>query len=1455
MSTGESSDVSILLAQLEASVARLEQGTQELNEDIDLTDDEEAQNGAVLREYDGTKWTFEGVVQQNKIQETNHGFRRSLKRSNLNNDDKERGPAEQGHLQTELEDPLARYKTNNKAHPREGFSTPAPGHYNPEIKLVKPRPPSVKMMLPSGKSRKRQPLTSPSATLPTQECLSKSLAASSRIRRAPGLRWVKSSEEDKKQMKPERKETPGVGDYNLQHTLVEKRVKGVSFAKPQALLYKNSCGKEDDASKTEVYEKIQQLGDQRNAVSLEPSYQAIEPRVKGVTSWRTPSQLVYVGCSKTAYKSSIDTPNAGPTIEETQAEEESNVFKAWESVQPHVAAVAWAAPAQDQYRPRHMPDSGVDGQLQTEQNPLSSIDRRVEPTTMQKYTPVSSGFAPAVPPSKQLLARQTRDLVTSSKLGPGAHYIAEQFSTFGRDCVGPRFVDPKQTTKRRRPFSSEFDADESPAVGTYNINDASVSTRRRVQGGVSWAKTSKRWVKQASEKTKTSQHPNEQNENIFLNQSTTLSSPGACDNDLLSIHSYDSDLSSSSDWAEEKDARQEGKYNEDENGNDESTWSESEPDSDVGMDGLAQKLLASPPNCQSNGTKGPPPSSWARKSFQEEADPRRALILQRHLRQKRKEKRGPARILEPNREAIEPRRSTHIISMKNGEQSRAKQLKQNAIIQEKVLAVTMKKSSRANKLLAELGIDIDDLDYDSRINLNDTELQDPAKIKGFAYRIPSELPPQAIEARTRRELEEQYRGPGTYGGAAAHKAWLPEDDSENAYMGRFTGRERIHISKKGKITTVEFGAVHAEQEASEDADLGPGHYSVPTGVTRFGVEKVRGPDMDRMLTGSRCADQSEEIPDEGAILELNAPLVKERLRKVAPGERGFTFSKLNYAKRTSTDSEDKNEEGYVLDLAPDREKFKFERTQGIIPMDKMPERFQFSKKNGKNEIDSVGGVSEEIQLDLDAERGRLFIGKRSQTANLSAGPSRNLFPDKMSNNFSIEEGDEMMPAFADESTKDSLADAKQISTGKYHAEYLKPRTVRFVSDFSKGQDRFPTAADDHEPPLEYDIEAGLKSIKPRVISAVVDMGRQQNSKLQEEDREKYQDADYAGASEADRYLGGRNSKGVQRRKTAHKSSTVDMAKMTSRAHASKDHNKDAIQADLDLDVERGEACLRSNIAKGVLSMKKVRPRWADQAKAENKENCIDFVDIEALERGMEQLTMFGKSMHPKPKGNVDMSKRTGRQEKELPRDELTEIDARAARDAPSQNVRVTGGVIPLAQRTNSPKSGYARDVAKQGDILELNPDPTPLLKRTDIALAMDGQVGRHDYYNKVEDTESITCVDGMTSPHKPDLRAAESFLKPRVIGGAVGLDKEVPKPVLEKNKRSEATNQVKLRQSEAALYSEKKLQLKFSRKEELARSTGEWAEKEKRRKARAAAKALQPKLKYGNPIQRAQKVL
>ncbi|GBG28257.1 Hypothetical Protein FCC1311_044802 [Hondaea fermentalgiana] len=590
-------------------------------------------------------------------------------------------------------------------------------------------------------------------------------------------------------------------------------------------------------------------------------------------------------------------------------------------------------------------------------------------------------------------------------------------------------------------------------------------------------------------------------------------------------------------------------------------------------------------------------------------------------------------------------------------------------------------ATRADQILEALGVDLDVAEMQA--DALATTPNDPSKIKGFTYREPAPLPPQALEAQMRRELENMYRGPGTYEAATTHREWITDDeDNRPALMSRATGRERVSVRRKGALRTIPFTEADFQQQDPDLAALGPGRYQVSSRVSRFGVEKSRAPDMDRMNASSRF-EKAQELDNHAPILELDAVSAKERTKKKAPGAAGYAFSKLPSNRQGSGNARQQDDsfpnidfgsgagDEAFLDLEPDREKFKYKRTQELVPMDKLPQRFSPDKRGrGDGDRQSKDEYENEY-LALDPERGRAFLRKRSRAANMSMGSPRNLLPVQIQDEFG--EGDEALPVVFESETLSRNLDA------------VKPRVVRHVPDFAKAPKRFP----DEE----------------------------------------------------------------------------------------------------------------------------------------------------------------SESVHPAPKGHVNMRKQPGRQVKGAPPDILSEIDARAARDAPSQNLRVVGGVIPAADDRAAPMSAHARALAEQGNVLELNPDPTPLLKRKAAGtLAMETQTGRS---SPVCDIHSPGVL--MASPVHPDVRASEHFLKPRVIGGAVGLETDVPKPILTHRQEERAHEERTFKVNQAGKNAQLRKAIRSERKQAVARARGD--KENDSGKQRRTRPPRTTKVKSGKTIPRAQKVL
>jgi len=392
-------------------------------------------------------------------------------------------------------------------------------------------------------------------------------------------------------------------------------------------------------------------------------------------------------------------------------------------------------------------------------------------------------------------------------------------------------------------------------------------------------------------------------------------------------------------------------------------------------------------------------------------------------------------------------------------------------------------------------------------------------------------------------------------------------------------------------------------------------------------------------------------------------------------------------------------------------------------------------------------------LNLSPSRGIRFLEKQVQAANFGKPPERN------DDEFAfMGEGDEGF-AFIDGSVVEY---DEMKALGK-----TKLRAPAYVPDFSKAskttKSRKSTEIADRAFEKEYDVARGLEVTKENknktLVNFATQVGRQQFSEPFDKELSREEDRETSHIAQPTRTL-------------------VNMKKTSTRWKESKTTE----EVVLDIDPTRGSDFLRDKKdLQNAISFEKAQLRWTQKEEVAESFSELHMKDEQRV------------------KGHWDMSQWTGRKDTRVEDETKLELNAAQARDAPSQNERTKGGKFWKSKRS-------AFTAKTDETVLDLRPSDKALQKSSDkMVMEFSKRSGRK--YPKKDPSKALDPP----SPAKLDV------LKSRTIGGAVALEPDIAKPVVDENRERERLEECYLREENARITRINCHNLRLARAEELVR--------------------------------------
>ena len=1138
---------------------------------------------------------------------------------------------------------------------------------------------------------------------------------------------------------------PESGDYDTERALhsVEPRVCGVIGWKP--------VQKAKSASRVDQTE-----------LDVEAGQKAVHPRVKGVISWGRPPALNRAVSQR---KKALESPGSTAGEHILQASFEFADQDGSNDV-PHRHKAAKTHPAEGQ------------------------MDKKIHFKIREPSMPTT-----------QLLKHRQRKLAEAACVGPGLYDVqtkikptrASYMQQLNLGCHKPRANRPTPADR------SKF----------YDIHKADVLTQKRVVGVRDFSKGSARFasdlrvIKRSTSKESASldRRSKTADRRSEYEEKHASSDDESCMTEA-SGYSYSASLCSSSSTCSSMD---EGKDDSDSSCTSAASSSLSEISSRK-----ARHMLKAWCNMrrtsrrrtslhsrleQKHGEGSTSASAWAKPSYEQTLVGRKYLALRQHKRRKQDEAQGPARCYEANDEAVRP--SVKGITRYDRSSSRTVPRKPR----EKPVS-----KSKEEILFAKLGLT--DLLVEDTTQLVSTHLP-TEHVPTMLMKKPASPSEQLKRLRELQADEARRLGPGAYevasqqldneqaqraatllAGIKSAKATLSKAKTEAERAVASTDLAAAKSAWQDFQQCQPFHKLPGRPKERVDPDNGPGMYSVPQGMTRFGTENVKGV-LDFSRTTRDVSQISEEQIDiDGDMLQLDA-ISLDIVKPSKPGAKGFSFSREARPVSKCNDALNKNDlKECPLNLEPDYTFGKFsEAGKGLVELHKM---------SGRKKIEVTS--EDEPVLDLDPKRADKLIHPRIKGLSFSRMQDRGL-------------------AALPSSPREAYHDAA-------YSPFVDEK-VKVLVDYSRGPVRWstePSPCDDfvvhgdEAPPSGIAIGAGRTAIDMAKQSERWPKGGGGDSQLP------YADSAYDKADTS--LLGGLNSKGKPRRGSAN---TVGFKRQSKRWT---EHSESA-EMHVDIDTPRAVERARRRTDFGV-AMAKQSKRWSDRS----AEAAAPSPDATLVEAGRKHIT-----------GNdegqlwiVPMAKTTGRDElfagNTTNDDANVKTDLLRALDAPSQKPRVLGGVIPQSQRP---------PLASKN---ERNPDAPPLNPKDD-ALRPKQDKGVLDMHRAQGRPENEASKIGpasieMTEPPKPDIQTALQALRARIPGGDSALKPatgEIDSRPLQARRKARSAEESKQRNRVNDDNAQRRRKIKEERLANLQRASalGEKENKKNRKRRAAAKKAMQEK--------------
>jgi len=971
------------------------------------------------------------------------------------------------------------------------------------------------------------------------------------------------------------------------------------------------------------------------------------------------------------------------------------------------------------------------------------------------------GFIKEAKPTKQLLRYRQQHKMSETSLGPGMYSLQEQRTATGVQS----WKKPKPTVANFSSTSVIYDTDRSFKYISGNGRGANLD----------FGKGSSRWKEPP-------------NFDIDLKKTvvkpSTLVSNEESKDASDDTSSYFSDDSSGESKSESKfESKFESKYSED------ST-----------MEKMARYMM------RKKKERG---SGWAHPSFIESADPRRYLILKRHLEKKMQQ--VPKDILNVNYALVEPSNMRGVIDVAKAESSRKSQALKNQKTRVKVQALC---KSKDEDVWARCGIDPD------LLLVEDEEPESKPAASGFKYRMPTALSSPARNKKEQEIFVLASLGPGKY---SSHESWVEENKQvkkvvncianlkqqidqlgtgndigltrllqkkeatlellrEKESMTKTPGRTVKRIKKKGQVAVVSY-------YEADDNQLGPGEYQVDPSITRYGKNKETKGVVAFTSTGRFQETSDPQSTNYELELSPNVASTKTDL----PGSKGYSFSKTIVKEETPFND-------HELDLVPEFEYGKFYEPGKHFGLMHQQTARPSSPLNRCNEQ----------QLDLVPESADHLVRSRVRQVSMGSAPLKEKIQ-------FFGAGDECMHFGGDENM------IPEMMINSAPEDVKSSMKSKGIVDFAKGLERWQYEELENDA-ADYEVDRGFVLTKPALKSNV--NFEKQTIRLEEKKLPEYAHSVYPGAEGDLHMLGGLNAKGESRKLPAHHKITIDMSKTTDNAWALKEESPI-----LDLNIETGFAALQSRVDKGWVPMGKQIPRWEAQEKQLEKhmKEMPTSPEASALGSALEKLSVNDPAKRPNPLGHIDMSKWLGRKDN-APMKEPIELDIEPIMDSSHFNRRVVGGVLDKASRRNSPKTEYSKQKFEQGNILLLEPNDD-IIRKNITGIDFAKQVSR-EINREIPAPEMM-----MASPHMDDVVSGLDFLKtdgPRVAVKI--MSPHVSKPLEKSNKLN-----IEKDKQHAFLEEQKNKQLKSKIKSERIESLEKLKPKKKVDKVVATKQMIRKK--------------